>query len=77
MDTDKTPTLKLGCSCCGVILTAVIILVRAFQPNAIPISDWSWQSWVWMTIPIWLPAIFGIIIFAMFFVLYIWAAVRK
>ena len=77
MDLSKTPTLKLGCSCWGVILTCAIIFVRAFQPDAAPIGDWSWQSWVWMTCPIWLPVAFGLTMFAVFVSLYIWASVRK
>ena len=77
MDLSKMPTFKLGCSCWGIILTCVIVIVRAFQPNATPISDWSWQSWVWMTIPIWLPAVFGLLFFIVFFMLYIWASIRK
>ena len=77
MDFSKMPTLKLGCSCWGIILTCVIVIVRAFQPNATPISDWSWQSWVWMTTPIWLSAAVGLLFFIVFFMLYIWASIRK
>jgi len=46
----------------GCALTAVIIAVRAFQPGAEPMSEWSWQSWLAMLIPAMLP-------------LYTWAAV--
>ena len=76
MDANKTPTLKLGCSCWGIILTSVIVFVRAFQSNAVPISEWSWQSWIWMTIPIWLPIVIGLIAFISVLVFYIWTEVR-
>lgn len=76
MNENKTPNVKVGCSFWGVILTSVIIFVRAFQTNAAPISDWSWQSWIWMTIPIWLPTVIGLIVAIGVLVLYIWNEVR-
>ena len=48
-------TLKTGWFCC--LLTAVIVAARAFQPNAQPMSDWSWWSWLLMTLPVTMPLV--------------------
>lgn len=44
-------TIKTG----GLIpyaATLAIIAIRAFQPNAVPMEDWSFSSWLWMTLPL-------------------------
>lgn len=35
----------------GHALSAAIIAVRAFQPGAEPMSQWSWWSWLLMLVP--------------------------
>lgn len=35
----------------GALLSAAIIAARAFQPNAEPMTSWSFWSWVLMTLP--------------------------
>lgn len=35
----------------GCALAAAIVAVRAFQPGAEPLSEWSWWSWLLMTAP--------------------------
>ena len=40
----------------GYALTAAIVAIRAFQPGAEPMSQWSFLSWAFMTIPALLPA---------------------
>lgn len=57
-------TLKAGWSC--FLLTAVIVAARAFQPNAQPMCDWSWWSWLLMTLPVTMP----IVLMAVWLVLY-------
>lgn len=39
----------------GYALTAAIVAIRAFQPGAEPMSQWSLLSWALMTIPALLP----------------------
>ena len=72
--TKKAPVLKFpGTNWWNGMLTAVIICVRAFQPNAEPMSQWSASSWLWMTLPIWGPAMFGAICAVAFLVMWLWA----
>ena len=59
------------------LLTIAIILIRALQKNAEPMSAWSGASWVLMTMPIWLPTLLGSIVFVLFMALWIWANTRK
>ena len=40
----------------GYALTTAIVAIRAFQPGAEPMSQWSVLSWAFMTIPALLPA---------------------
>lgn len=35
----------------GCALAAAIVAIRAFQPGAEPMSEWSWWSWLLMTAP--------------------------
>ena len=35
----------------GYALTAAIVAIRAFQPGAEPMPQWSFLSWALMTIP--------------------------
>ena len=58
-------TLKPGWFC--YLLTAVIIAARAFQPNAQPMCDWSWWSWLLMCLPVFMPAV----VLAAWFALYV------
>ena len=39
----------------GLPFTVLIIIIRAFQTHAEPMSTWSVASWVWMTIPYFFP----------------------
>ena len=60
MDKKSSPSISFG----GVgpyLLTLGIVLARAFQPNAIPMSQWSVFSWVLMTAPVWLHAALGLL----------------
>jgi hypothetical protein len=41
----------------GLALSAVIIAVRAFQPNAEPMSSWSVWSWALMLLPVYWPMV--------------------
>ena len=59
----------------NTLLTITIICVRAFQTNAEPMCQWSMASWIWMTLPMWLPAIAGIIAFIVLLVLWIRASI--
>lgn len=52
------------------VLTAVVVAARAFQPNAQPMCDWSWWSWLLMTLPVTMP----IALMAAWLVLYIIAS---
>lgn len=47
----KNISIQLASGWPGYALTAVIIAIRAFQPGAEPMSQWSFLSWVLMTIP--------------------------
>ena len=60
-------TLKSGWFC--YLLTAVIIAARAFQPNAQPMCDWSWWSWLLMCLPVFMPAVTLAVWFVMYVVL--------
>lgn len=43
----------------GWVLTAAIVLARAFQPGATAMPEWSWWSWLLMLAPVLLPAYLG------------------
>ena len=50
---EDNKSISLGCgSLGGVLLTIAIIAIRAFQPNAEPMSQWSAWSWFLMTLPV-------------------------
>ena len=49
--------LTVSTGLCGVLLTIAIIAIRAFQPGAEPMSQWSAWSWFLMTLPVTLPLI--------------------
>ena len=51
----KSVSIPLGGGWPGYTLTAVIVAIRAFQPGAEPMSQWSFLSWVLMTIPVLFP----------------------
>lgn len=46
----------------GYVLTTAIVVIRAFQPGAEPMSQWSFLSWILMTIPALFPLYMWIII---------------
>lgn len=48
----------------GAMLSGVIIAARAFQPNAIPMGEWSIWSWFLMLLPMYWP-------FAVFLAFYV------
>ena len=50
-ETKRTTGLTFQMGRWGAMLSAVIIAARAFQPNAEPMSSWSFWSWVLMTLP--------------------------
>lgn len=62
MKTNKTYPITAGWW--GTILTVAIVAIRAFQPDAEPMSSWTTLSWVWMTIPcllpLWMYAVVGL-----------------
>ena len=47
----KNISIPLATGWPGYALTAAIIAIRAFQPGAEPMSQWSFLSWALMTIP--------------------------
>lgn len=47
----KSISIPLAAGWPGYALTAAIVAIRAFQPGAEPMSQWSFLSWVLMTIP--------------------------
>lgn len=51
----KSVSIPLGGGWPGCALTAAIVAIRAFQPGAEPMSQWSFLSWVLMTIPVLFP----------------------
>ena len=52
----KSISIPLGGGWPGCALTVAIVAIRAFQPGAEPMSQWSVLSWAFMTIPALLPA---------------------
>ena len=54
--TSKKPAFSIGCMPWpAVFLSAVIITVRALQPNAEPMTQWSVASWLLMLSPVFMP----------------------
>ena len=54
--TSKKPSFSIGCMPWpAVFLSAVIIAVRALQPNAEPMHQWSIASWLLMLSPMFIP----------------------
>ena len=52
----KKTSIQFGCmSWPAIALTIAIIGIRAFQPNAEPMSQWSGWSWCLMCLPIFFP----------------------
>ena len=51
----KSVSIPLGGGWPGCALTAAIVAIRAFQPGAEPMSQWSFLSWALMTIPVLFP----------------------
>ena len=51
----KSVSIPLVAGWLGYALTVAIIAIRAFQPGAEPMSQWSFLSWVFMTIPVLFP----------------------
>ena len=51
----KSVSIQLGGGWPGCALTAAIVAIRAFQPGAEPMSQWSFLSWALMTIPVLFP----------------------
>ena len=47
----KSVSIPLVAGWPGYALTAAIVAIRAFQPGAEPMSQWSFLSWAFMTIP--------------------------
>lgn len=72
----QTPSIKFAGTWWSTCLTIAIILIRAFQNNAEPMSQWSAMSWVWMTSPIWGSALLGLFFVLLFLVMWIWANAR-
>lgn len=69
---------SFGCgSIAGALLSIAIILIRAFQTNAEPMSAWSKMSWIWMTMPWWLPTIIGAIVVVLALIGCVWANTRS
>ena len=51
----KSVSIPLGGGWPGCALTVAIVAIRAFQPGAEPMSQWSFLSWALMTIPVLFP----------------------
>ena len=51
----KSVSIPLGGGWPGCALTTAIVAIRAFQPGAEPMSQWSFLSWALMTIPVLFP----------------------
>lgn len=68
--TDIRPSISFG-SLGLCLLTLGTILARAFQPNAVPMSQWSIFSWVLMTAPVWLPAALGLLFLLIWIMIWI------
>jgi len=70
---EKTFTLKP--QGWGLVLSMGIILVRAMQPGAEPVSEWSAASWFWMTLPVtwpWVVALFFVLVWNPFIDTLVW-----
>ena len=52
---DKKVNVTVSGGWYGLALTIAIIAVRAFQPNAASMSDWSVWSWLLMLLPSYWP----------------------
>lgn len=48
----ENKSVTIGNSWLGTILTVAIVATRAFQPGSEPMSEWSFTSWLWMTLPL-------------------------
>ena len=52
----------------GMAMTILLVAIRAFQPNAEQMSDWSFVSWVILTLPmlypLWIAAGFLLVVAA-------------
>ena len=48
----------------GVVLSIAIIAIRAFQPGAVLMQDWSLMSWVLMLLPAFLPIVVWLLLLA-------------
>lgn len=44
--------ITFGGGLAGSVLTAAIVAVRAFQPNSVPMEEWTFASWLLMTLPV-------------------------
>lgn len=53
MEEKKHITISSGWA--GMVMTVLLVAIRAFQPNAEPMSDWSFKSWVMLTLPMLFP----------------------
>ena len=53
---------------CGVLLSVAIIAIRAFQPGAEPMSQWSVWSWFLITLPVTLPFIAFLVVGALWLI---------
>lgn len=54
---------------CGTILTAIIIITRAFLTD-IPLERWSGMSWFYMTLPLTIHYIVGFVLELIIFILH-------
>ena len=55
---EKSKKTSVNFGCCSwpaVVLTVAIIAIRAFQPGAEAMSQWSFGSWILMLLPLFLP----------------------
>jgi hypothetical protein len=57
----RARSLTISSGLAESILTAAIVAVRAFQPNAVPMEDWSFVSWILMTLPVTWPTWFFVL----------------
>ena len=55
----------------GSAMSCIIIASRAFQPNAIPMSEWSVFSWFLMLLPAYWPFVVMAVFYSLKFLVFV------
>lgn len=66
---NKSVTFTIGWV--NYVLSIAIIAIRAFQPNAQPMCDWSFWSWCLMLLPITWPFILVALVYVLKGIVYL------